>query len=117
MQAAGYLNRLQVIGSVVRAERAFLERMPDTKELLGVVLQHVGYESAEVAVRVVCRHPGRQADDGQPGDEHARDEYRWAHEAILLSLPRDKKAVSKSLWNQMTLLQQGNQFLGSRPRD
>jgi hypothetical protein len=85
VQAVRYLDGLQVVGSVIRTERALFERMADSEELFGVVGQHVGDERSEVAVRVGGVRPGGQSDHGQAGDENARDKQRWAHETVLLS--------------------------------
>jgi hypothetical protein len=74
VQARGHLDGLHVVGSIVGAERALLERMADAEQLLGVLAQQVGDERAEVAVGMVRDHPGRHTDHGQAGDENPGDE-------------------------------------------
>ncbi len=90
MQAGGHLNGHQVVRSVVWAERALLDRMPDAEELFRVLAQLVGNERAEVAVRMVCDHSGRHPDDRNAGDKNTSADQRYAHGAFLLSSPQGR---------------------------
>ena len=118
MEARGHLDRLQVIGAVIRAQRAFLEWMLNPEQLFRMLAQLIGHECAEITVRVVRNHSGRHAHEGESGHENTSYDQRWTHGAFLLSRGRKEEVSgSQSSLMEMTPLQRGGQISDRDCRD
>src|SRR5262245_6762413 len=83
MQTRCNLDHLQLIGPIVRAESALLERMLETKELFGVVGQLIGYEGPEIFVRIVCDRTRRESEDDESSNKDGTANPRYTHYAFL----------------------------------
>src|SRR5215510_757652 len=93
MQTRCNLDRLQLIGPIVRAECALLERMDEPKELFGVVGQLIGYERAEIFVRIVCDRTRRESDDDESSNNDGAANPGYTHYTFLPRYAAERAAA------------------------